>query len=223
MAGPALVSMAQQFSGLPMNSLIGGPLMAAAEANHNMAMTQVQFMMDSCFQEPEKDDGAYEPVMINMTLTRQYVTPANADAPAVTTPIKTTISLPLLTIIPLNSLAVDDVTVDFKMQVKSSFSDEKSKSDAQTTKASGTFKGSAGIGPFSVSISGSVSSSSEHHSSSKQTYQKSNSAEYDVHVHAGQLPLPEGVGVIIKAYSEAINPIIAPASEAKPPEQPPKG
>jgi len=41
-SSPALLSMAQEFQGLPMSSLIGGPLNAAAQANSSMAMTQVQ-------------------------------------------------------------------------------------------------------------------------------------------------------------------------------------
>ena len=52
--GPALASMAQQFSGLPMGDLIGAPLMAAADANHKMAMTQVKFMLDTCFSCKER-------------------------------------------------------------------------------------------------------------------------------------------------------------------------
>ena len=44
-----LANIAQQFSGLPMESLIGGPLVAAAEANSRMAQAQVDFMLSTCF------------------------------------------------------------------------------------------------------------------------------------------------------------------------------
>lgn len=46
-----LLSMSQQFSGLPMESLIGGPLNAAAKANSAMALTQTMFMLDTCFKK----------------------------------------------------------------------------------------------------------------------------------------------------------------------------
>ena len=46
-----LLSMSQQFSGLPMDSLIGGPLNAAATANGVMAANQVKFMLDTCFTQ----------------------------------------------------------------------------------------------------------------------------------------------------------------------------
>lgn len=42
----ALLSMSQQFSGLPMEDLIGGPLNAAAKANAAMALTQTKFFRD---------------------------------------------------------------------------------------------------------------------------------------------------------------------------------
>lgn len=48
-----LLSMSQQFSGLPMESLIGGPLNAAAKANSAMALTQTMFMLDTCFKKKE--------------------------------------------------------------------------------------------------------------------------------------------------------------------------
>ena len=44
-----LVSMAQQFTGLPMDALIGGPLNAAAKANASMAVTQTKFIIDTGF------------------------------------------------------------------------------------------------------------------------------------------------------------------------------
>ena len=44
-----LISMAQQFSGLPIKALIGAPLLAAAEANSKMALSQTQFLLSTCF------------------------------------------------------------------------------------------------------------------------------------------------------------------------------
>jgi hypothetical protein len=54
-----LVSMAQQFSGLPMDSLIGGPLNAAAKGNASMALTQTKFILDTCFNQSQ---AVQEPV-----------------------------------------------------------------------------------------------------------------------------------------------------------------
>ena len=203
MPGPALLSMAQQFSGLAMKSLIGGPLKAAAEANALMAHTQTEFLLNTCFQPPA-EDGTRTPIMIDMIIERAII---NADGTPQEKPAQTKMNLPLLTILPLNSLAVDDVSVDFEMEVKSSFSNDKETSSSTEVGAEAKFSASAGIGPFSVEISGSVKSTSKTASSDKSHYEKSNSAKYNVHVHAGQLPLPQGVTTIIDAYSQAIQPI----------------
>lgn len=230
-----LLSMAQQFSGLPMGALIGGPLMSAAQANSQMAMTQVEFLMTTCFNEiddPTTNQKAFHPVMISMILKRGVITPATPAVPAVTgdpnatppipdTPavdaqptkieeVSTVFELPLLTIVPLNSLAVDSVDITFDMEVKSSSSQNNSSETASSTHAGGKFTGSGGFGPFKVSISGSVSHDSSSSSKQDSHYSSSNSAKYHVAVHAGQLPLPKGVTTIIDAYAKNVSPIMVP-------------
>jgi hypothetical protein len=248
-----LLSMAQQFSGLPMEALIGGPLNAAAKANAAMALTQTQFMIDTCFTKvpighadanPGTPAGvdtngnpiaevigtpeipahdSYVPVMIMMSLTRGVITSGSpaVDADANATPpvvakaataaiiqnMTTQFNLPMLTIVPLNSLAVETVDIGFEMEVNSSFSEEQTDEKSTETKAEGSFEAKIGWGPVSVTIRGSASYDSKDSSTHNTHYQKSNSAKYTVNVHAGQLPLPKGVNTIIEAFAQSISPI----------------
>lgn len=219
MAEKALVSMAQQFSGLPMDSLIGGPLNAAAKANAAMAMTQTKFMLDTCFNStpPTSGTGAgtLSPIMIKMSLTRGVITPGDPTAtPPVDTKIdevETKFDLPLITIIPLNSLGVDNVDINFEMEVKSSYGEEESQSSSTKVAAEASWEVKMGWGPVSATITGKASYDKEDTSSFSSHYEKSNSAKYSVNVHAGQLPLPKGVNTIIEAYALAIQPIELPA------------
>ena len=102
-----LLSLSQQFSGLPMESLIGGPLNAAAKANSAMALTQTMFMLDTCFSKKKisKQNEPlvynYEPIMIDMILTRSVVS-ANKEGKVSVEPASTKFTLPLLTILPIN-------------------------------------------------------------------------------------------------------------------------
>ncbi len=256
-----LLSMAQQFSGLPMDALIGGPLNAAADANAKMAITQTKFMLDTCFTKytyPEQaaitgvpavitngvvttpevigmpaipaHDG-YQPIMIVMSLTRAVLTPGapavQADpgsgtagtpgyvpptvaAPAIAPVVSnftTTFNLPLLTIVPLNSLAVETVDITFEMQVNSSFSEEQTDTKSTEMQGATSFEAKVGWGCFSATIKGSASYDQKDSSTHNTHYQKSNSAKYTVNVHAGQLPLPKGVNVIIEAFAQSIQPI----------------
>ena len=210
----ALVSMAQEFTGLPMESLIGAPLNAAANANSAMAMTQTKFMLDTCFQKVDGNnadndtgDGSYKPIMIKMSLTRAAITPAEGDAETTIKPFTTEFNLPLLTIVPLNSLAVDEANITFEMEVKSSFSEEQTDTKEKKVQASTSFEAKVGWGVFSAKIKGSASYDQKDSSTHKTHYQKSNSAKYTVNVHAAQLPLPKGVNIIIEAFSRSIEPI----------------
>jgi hypothetical protein len=244
-----LLSMAQQFSGLPMEALIGGPLNAAANANAAMAVTQTKFLLDTCFvkstvkavdeakgvAEVRDDNGKittraeighpaipdhdeYAPIMIVMSLTRPVITPGvsgtNPVPPAITN-VTTQFNLPMLTIIPINSLAVETVDISFEMEVKSSFSEEESQSSEKDMKMAGTFEAKVGWGPFKVTVKGSASYDSKDSSTHKTHYEKSNSAKYTVTVHAGQLPIPKGVNTIIEAFTQCIQPIELKAEEKK--------
>lgn len=210
-----LLSMSQQFSGLPMESLIGGPLNAAAKANSAMALTQTKFLLDTCFNRKQmKDDKGqeiegkfeYAPIMIEMVLTRSVISESEDGNPLIT-PASTKFTLPLLTILPLNSLAVETVDVSFEMEVKSSFSEDDSKAKTEESEGKGSFETKLGWGPLSVSIKGSASYSSKDSETHNTHYEKSNSAKYTVNVHAGQLPLPKGVNTIIEAFTQAIQPV----------------
>ena len=279
-----LLSMSQQFSGLPMDSLIGGPLNAAASANGTMAANQVKFMLDTCFTKivvqaigkvdaipgtpgtaaiaatfdangartlavpgkmpiPEVPASSeytnYQPIMINMSLTRQVITPVSTTASKVyqesmqqyyeivktggTIPanvpvepkadiqiITTAFNLPLLTIIPLNSLAVQTVNINFEMEVKSSYGEDHSNESSKSMAAEASFEAKINYGIFSASVKGSASTKSEDKTSESSHYEKSNTAKYTVAVTAGQIPLPEGVKTIIDAFAGAIVPVTMP-------------
>lgn len=208
----ALLSMAQQFSGLPVKSLIAAPLDSAAVANGNMARTQTQFMLETCFKKGANDN--LEPIMISFELKRSVI---DAEGKPLPEPVTLQFTLPLLTIIPLNSLAVETVDVTFEMEVKSSMSKETSQTDSKAVSAKAEFKAEGRIGPFSVSMSASASYDSKSESSSKEHYKAENSAKYTISVHAGQLPLPKGVTTIIDAFAKNIAPIqLEPEADAAP-------
>lgn len=199
-----LLSMAQQFSGLPVKSLIAAPLSAAANANGMMAREQTQFMLSTCFDNTGTDDAPkLEPIMIKFTSTRSVIDQQGNNKGNASIDFE----LPLLTLIPLNSLAVDDVKVHFEMEVKSSQSTDHETSSDEETSAKGSFTAKYNAGLFSVKVHGSVSSSSKTTSSTKEHYEASNKAKYEIDVHAGQLPLPQGVTTIIDAFTKNIAPI----------------
>jgi hypothetical protein len=207
-----LVSMARQFSGLPMKELLGAPLVAAAQANNMMAMTQTKFLLDTCFSLSKKaGKDVYQPIMINMTLTRPVIS-ADGTAQA---PMESDFNLPLLTIIPLNSLAVDEVNVNFEMEVKSSFANDKTSETSKENKDENSISKKINDSTISAELSGVVAASESENSTEKSTYKKSNSAKYSISTHAAQIPLPVGVTTIIETFSQAIAPVMLKADAVK--------
>ncbi|WHT39081.1 DUF2589 domain-containing protein [Myroides sp. mNGS23_01] len=137
-----LVSIAQQFTGLPMDALIGGPLNAAADANAKMAISQTKFILDTCFvRKGEENEVSYQPVLVKMELERTFV-----QEDETIEKVTTTFNLPLLTIMPINSLGVDSVDVNFDMEVNSCYSEENSKEKMQAKQRMLTWKQKLDLG-----------------------------------------------------------------------------
>ncbi len=160
--------------------------------------------------DDKKKTVTYKPVMIEMSLERGVIGLGDEDKPTIDV-VTTKFNLPLLTIIPINSLGVDEVEIGFEMEVKSSSSETEHKELETETKAEGSFEAKLGWGILSLSVKGSASYSSKDSETHDTHYEKSNSAKYTVKVHAGQLPVPKGVNTIIEAFTLAIQPIEVPA------------
>ena len=181
------MSLANQFNGLPMKSLIGGPLQAACDAQVQLAKAETNFINEVGLIDDGK--GNLSTRTVSFSATRPTTMPTGEI-------VEETISIsaPVLSIVPVPALLVDEVDIKFNMEVKSSTED---KSD---TSASAKLSAKAGWGPFSVNITGSVST---HKESTRKT---DNSAKYEVHVHAKQMDPPEGLMRILDHLISACEP-----------------
>lgn len=185
------MSVAEQFAGLDMKSLIGGPLTAAADASILLARSTADFINDVGFDANGKVRTAafgYERRSVNDDGT------SNLE--------EMKVAVPMLAIVPIPNLQIDEVNVLFDMEVKQS---EKSES-AKDMGAS--LSGSAKFGPVKVNITGSVSS----HSSN--TRSSDNSAKYHVDVKATNHGMPEGLSRVLDMMAACISPTLV-SSELK--------
>ncbi len=219
-----LLSMAQQFSGLPMNSLIGGPLQAAAQAQQSLAMTQTQYILDTGFKQTKDDKGniTYSPITATIAMGQsQPVIEADGSVKAATSSLN--IDFPIITMIPIPTLSVSTVDITFDMEVKSSYTHETDSETASKSHDEGSFDAKASWGCFSVEVKGAISHDSSQSNSDKQTYQKSNDAKYHVEVTATQQPIPDGIKMLLDMFSKnmTMTPIMAPANPAPPNPAPP--
>ena len=195
-----LVKMSDQFGGLPMDQLIGGPLKAACSAQTLLAKASSDFINDVGLN----DDGKGN--LTARTVDFAFNKPVQA-ADGTTTMEKVDLQVPLLAIINTPSLSVKEAEVRFTMEVKSSTS-AKTTSD---TKAELTAHAKYNAGLFScdVTVHGSVANDSEN------SRKSDNSAKYDVKVVARDDGPPEGLMKVLDMLNDAIAPTqgVAPAKK----------
>ena len=193
---------------IDIEAIIAAPLIAASKANVVMATGQQQFLLDFCFEK--KDDGSYEPRMINMVMKKGVLIPSeNRDDPATLKIERLTFSVTLLCIVPFSSLAVDKVTVDFDMELTSAISVD------YTDKTTGPEK----ITDKKCRLNGRISSGSEDagvsDTSISRTYRRKRSSTLKVSLNAGPLPLSNGLLFMLDLYTKAIQPLPEPETDSE--------
>ena len=190
------MSVVDQFKGLPMGDLIGGPLKAAVEANVLLAKSTAQFINDIGFIPTKDADGNLLPGAPRMS-DFSFERPGK-DTEGKPTVEMVRIKVPMLAIVPIPNLQVNDVNITFDMEVKSSTSDT-SKTEASASLEVGA---SGGWGPVSASvkISGSVATAKEN------TRSTDTSAKYHVNVSAKNFGIPEGLARVLDMMHQAAQP-----------------
>ena len=199
------MSVASQFSALPMESLIGGPLQAAATAQGTLANITSDFINNVGLQ----DDGQGN--LSARTVDFKYQKPVKTSTTDPTTGAVTDtwdkqdmdLQVPLLTIVKAPNLQVKEVNVTFDMEVKASSASQTSAQ--QDASVSASWKGWGA----KVKFHGSVSN--------KNTSQRSSdtSAKYEVKVLAKDDGAPEGLMKVLDILGEAIQPADGSAAPSK--------
>ena len=80
------------------------------KAQHELAMSQMNLILESCFK---KNGDTYESITIDLAI----ISNDTPGLPANTTETENIVNLPLLKIMPLSSLNVDKVTLDFDLDI----------------------------------------------------------------------------------------------------------
>ncbi len=180
------MAIGEQFSGLDMKNLIGAPLGAAADASVQLAHSTADFINTVGFDKDGKTRTAA--FKFNQMGKNEDGTLENQEM---------CVDVPLLAIVPIPNLQIDEVNILFDMEVKQSEMSESS------SDYSGSFSGRANFGLFKATVSGSVSSHSTN------TRSSDNSAKYHVDVSATNHGTPEGLARVLDMMAANVAPTIA--------------
>ena len=173
-----------KFKGLPMRELIAAPLIAAAEAQQELAATAWNFYKQIAFD----DDGKTARVL-EFDIKR----PIQQDGKMTT--MSQSVKAPFIGLVPIPSLLIDRVDVDFQMEVTDTSNVK------NTTNAEVETKASAKHWFINAEISGKVTTARENTRMTNQT------AKYQIHVTASQQPQTEGLSKLMDIMASCIEPI----------------
>lgn len=178
------MAIAEQFAGLQMDQLIGAPLRAAAEASTLLADSTAEFINRVGF-----DGGKVRTVAFGYQKRS-----VNEDGTSNLDEMK--VDIPMLAIVPIPNLQVDEVNVLFDMEVKQSERQESSMD------LGASITGTMNLGIIKVSVTGSISA---HQSNTRSS---DNSAKYHVDVRAANHGTPEGLARVLDMMAANVAPML---------------
>lgn len=179
------MAIAEQFAGLDMEQLIGAPSRATADASAQLANSTADFINRVGFDK----DGKVRTVSFGYQSRS-----VNEDGTSNLDEMK--VAVPMLAIVPIPNLQVDEVNILFDMEVKQSERKEDS------TDVGSSFSGSAKLGFVKVNVTGNVSA---HQSNTRSS---DNSAKYHVDVRASNHGTPEGLARVLDMMAANVAPML---------------
>jgi hypothetical protein len=190
-------------SAIPFGLLIGAPLKAAIEAQATAAKSTVDFIEvvgfepkdeDPFFPDSPEDDVGLGPVR-NVTFSYQT---QSADGE----PRTAKLTVPLLTIVPIPFIRVDEMTIDFTANITETEQTSRSSSYTRAAAASLSVGYRSWWSPVSVGFRASVSTRHTSAAAAKSRFQ----VEYtmNVHVRAVQDEVPGGLSRVLNLLENTI-------------------
>jgi hypothetical protein len=182
-------NVARNFQGLPIAELIASPLRAACDSQKLLAQSAFEFMTQIGFSDKDK------PRLLEFKLERPVEGQGGAKSEVM-------VRAPFLGLVPIPSLLIDDVQIDFQMEVTDSETSKENSSSEVTSDVQASFN-FGWFGKGSVSVHGKVTSARENTRSTNQT------AKYQVHVSARQQKPTEGLSKLMDIMAACIEPVPA--------------
>ena len=188
---PSLVA-TNALQSIPFGSIIGAPLSACIEAQANAAKTSWEFIRDVGLMDTEDGKGK-QAIYVSFEFRK------NGRS--------TTLSVPLLTIVPIPYLAIKDIDISFKASISASSSASTTVKKSLEVGASLKAKAGVNLGLFKGSMEMSASVSSKKDSTSTRDSKYSVEYTMDVSVKAGQDDMPAGMAKVLEILNQSIDTI----------------
>lgn len=186
-----------EISSISLGSIIGGALSAVIEAQSQAAHTTVNFINEVGFKGKE---GEREPIYVDFQYEKMIIPESEEEGEEGERQKQiTSLKVPLLTMVPIPYIRVDDASIDFNVKINS-VQETKTSTDLTyggNTEAHADYNGFK----FKTGIKLSASISNQKKSSTSDTVTRDYSL--NIHVHAKQDDMPAGVEHLLDLLSDA--------------------
>jgi len=182
----------ENFKGIPIADLISAPLLASCEAQARICKDIVSFVKSLI-----KEDGT--PQTLDFILNRMV-----ADNKGELQKVASKVKAPILGLVPIPGLLIDDVEIEFSMEVHSTSSSQTQHSEKQESSNKKHKKDNLNpqlqewLNEETLQINGNLSSTN------KTSRSTDNSAKYHIKLSAKQHQMPEGMARILDMMSHSI-------------------
>ncbi|ASE63440.1 DUF2589 domain-containing protein [Chryseobacterium indologenes] len=190
-----MANLVQELNSLDFSVYIGGPMQAAIKAQHDASMSQVNFIKEVGFE----GTGATSKLRyVDFVYKKTVPNPAQGNETPVQSQV--TLSVPLLSMLTIPALRIDEMTIDFNAKLNS----------VETQNVSSEFQGSASLSAKFWKVKFNASASYKKTTSSTSTTEKTYTL--GVHVKAVNDELPAGLARIMDMLEDAIVATAAPVT-----------
>ena len=185
---------AKQLGALPFGNIIGGPLVAAIEAQAKAARTTADFIESVAYGVPS---GASESALDKKALqTMEFVYTSGEK--------EVKLSVPLLTVVPVPYIRIEAMTIQFKANISAETSASDTTSNSSAVDLKSNLSGRYGWGPAKVEASFSAAYSSKKDSTAAANSKYAVEYTMDITVNAAQEDMPVGMQRLLNLLNDSI-------------------
>lgn len=184
-----------QLAAIPFGNIIGGPLVAAVEAQAKAARSTVDFIQSVAYKPAlPANESNYDAPRELQTVDFVY---KSGDK-------NVTLSVPLLVIVPIPYIRIDDMTIQFKANISAETASQNTTTDSTTKSVNANVTGRYGWGPAKVEASFSAAYSAKKDSTSAANSKYAVEYTMDIYIHAVQDDIPAGMQKVLNILNESI-------------------
>lgn len=184
----------RQLGALPFGNIIGGPLVAAVEAQAKAARSTVDFIQSVAYKP--LDNGTTDTNVVRELQTVEFAYEIGGQSAK--------LSVPLLSIVPIPYIRIDDMTIQFKANISAETASQDTTSEETNKNVNANVTGRYGWGPARVEASFNASYSAKKDSTSAANSKYSVEYTMDIFIHAVQDDMPGGMVEVLKILKESI-------------------